>query len=90
MTERIVEQAAEVGIKHIWIQGGAESTKAVRRAEKLGMNVIAGGPCILVTLGFMNTTRFDRIRGANRIAPRRDPGFPNAATISPVQFRDAP
>lgn len=52
VTERIVEQAAELGIKHIWMQPGAESEKAVKRAEQLEMNVIAGGPCALVTLRY--------------------------------------
>ncbi len=52
VTERIVEQAAELGIKNIWMQPGAESEKAVKRAEQLGMNVIAGGPCALVTLRY--------------------------------------
>ncbi len=52
VTERIVEEAAELGIKNIWMQPGAESEKAVKRAEQLGMNVIAGGPCALVTLRY--------------------------------------
>ena len=52
VTERIVEQAAELGIKHIWMQPGAESENAVKRAEQLGMNTIAGGPCALVTLRY--------------------------------------
>ncbi len=52
VTERIVEQAAELGIKNIWMQPGAESEKAVKRAEELGMNVIARGPCALVTLRY--------------------------------------
>ncbi len=52
VTERIVEQAAELGVKNIWMQPGAESEKAVKRAEQLRMNVIAGGPCALVTLRY--------------------------------------
>ena len=52
VTESIVEEAAELGIKNIWMQPGAESEKAVKRAEALGMNVIAGGPCALVTLRY--------------------------------------
>ena len=50
VTERIVEEAADLGIKHIWMQPGAESDAAIARAEEAGMNVIHGGPCILVTL----------------------------------------
>jgi predicted CoA-binding protein len=52
VTESIVEQAGTLGIKHIWLQPGAESLQAVQRAKELGMNVISGGPCILVTLGY--------------------------------------
>ena len=50
VTESIVEQAGSIGIKHIWLQPGAESEQAVIRAKELGMNVISGGPCILVVL----------------------------------------
>ena len=52
ISESIVEQAGALGIKHIWFQPGAESPRAVARASELGMNVISGGPCILVTLGY--------------------------------------
>lgn len=52
VTERIVEEAGELGIKHVWMQPGAESAKAIRRAQELGMNVIASGACVLVVLGF--------------------------------------
>lgn len=52
VTASIVEEAAELGIKNIWMQPGAESEEAVKRAEQLGMNVIAGGPCALVTLRY--------------------------------------
>ena len=52
VTESIVEQAGELGIRNIWMQPGSESAVAVSRAEELGMNVIAGGPCLLVVLGY--------------------------------------
>ncbi len=52
ITERVVEEAATAGIKHLWMQPGAESEAAIERAQQLGMNVIAGGPCILVTLRY--------------------------------------
>ncbi len=52
VTEQVVEQAVELGIKNIWIQPGAESEQAVEHAEQSGVNVIAGGPCALVALGF--------------------------------------
>jgi hypothetical protein len=34
------------------MQPGAESPRAIDRAKELGLKVIAGGPCILVALGF--------------------------------------
>jgi hypothetical protein len=34
------------------MQPGAESDRAIERAEELGLSVIAGGPCVLVGLGF--------------------------------------
>ncbi len=52
ITERVVEDMARLGIRHVWMQPGAESEAAVARAVGLGMNVIAGGPCLLVALGF--------------------------------------
>jgi predicted CoA-binding protein len=52
VTENIVEQAAELGIRHLWMQPGAESPAAIQRAKQAGIQVIAGGPCLLVTLGF--------------------------------------
>ena len=52
VTEGLVEQAGSAGIRHIWMQPGAESSEAVRRAHELGLNVISGGPCLLVVLGF--------------------------------------
>ena len=52
VTERVVEQAIELGIEHLWMQPGAESLNAVTRAEAAGLAVISGGPCVLVVLGF--------------------------------------
>jgi predicted CoA-binding protein len=52
VTELVVEAAARAGIKRLWMQPGAESEAAVERARELGLDVIAGGPCLLVELGF--------------------------------------
>ena len=52
ITERVVREAATTGVKHIWMQPGAESDEAIRTAEALGMSVIADGPCLLVVLGY--------------------------------------
>ena len=50
ITERLVEEAAEAGIRLLWMQPGAESARAVARAEELGLDCIHGGPCVLVEL----------------------------------------
>jgi predicted CoA-binding protein len=52
VTERIVEQAIEKGIEHVWMQPGAESEQAVAACMAAGMNVIADGSCVLVVLGY--------------------------------------
>jgi len=52
VTEKIVEQAIQKGIKNIWMQPGAESVSAIEKARQHQINVIAGGPCVLVVLGY--------------------------------------
>jgi hypothetical protein len=37
------------------MQPGAESGAAIELAERSGANVIAGGPCILVTLRYRDS-----------------------------------
>lgn len=52
ITEQLVEQAAQLGIKRLWMQPGAESERAITRAHELGLELIAGGPCLLVALHY--------------------------------------
>jgi len=52
VTERIVEDAAAAGIRRLWMQPGAESPRAIERCRELGIDVIAGGPCLLVVMGY--------------------------------------
>ena len=52
VTEQIIDDAIAAGVQHVWMQPGAESAAAVAKAERAGMNVIAGGPCILVVMGY--------------------------------------
>ena len=52
VTERVVEEAIRKGIKHVWMQPGAESEQAVAACEAAGINVIADGSCVLVVLGY--------------------------------------
>ena len=51
-TEQVVREAHAAGVEHVWMQPGAESAEAIRTAESLGLNVIAGGPCLLVVMGY--------------------------------------
>ncbi|MBU0475377.1 MAG: CoA-binding protein [Bacteroidetes bacterium] len=46
-TEIIVEEANEIGIKHIWMQQGSESDKAIIYCKKNGIEVIHN-ECILM------------------------------------------
>jgi predicted CoA-binding protein len=50
VTETIVEDLPAAGAEAVWMQPGAESRRAVERAEELGVVVIAGGPCALVAM----------------------------------------
>lgn len=52
LTEKIVEEAHVKGITSIWMQPGAESQLAIQKCHEHGINLIAGGPCILVEFGF--------------------------------------
>jgi predicted CoA-binding protein len=52
VTEKIVEDAGAAGIKRIWMQPGAESDRAIERCRELGIDLLAGGPCILVAMHY--------------------------------------
>ena len=52
VTEQVVREAAAAGVTQVWMQPGAESSEAIRIAGALGLTVIAGGPCLLVVLGY--------------------------------------
>ena len=52
VTERVVDEAIARGVKSIWMQPGAESSQAIDKALDAGVNVISGGPCLLVVLGY--------------------------------------
>ena len=55
VTEQVVEQVGQMGIGHLWLQPGAESARAIERSKQLGINIIAGGPCLLVVLGYRDS-----------------------------------
>lgn len=52
VTERIVEDAYKAGITRLWMQPGAESPRAIERCRELRIELIAGGPCLLVVMGY--------------------------------------
>ena len=52
VTEKIVDDAIEYGVKSIWMQPGAESALAIEKAKQAGINVIHSGPCLLVVMGY--------------------------------------
>jgi predicted CoA-binding protein len=52
VTEQLVPKAIAHGIRNIWMQPGAESPAAVALCREKGVNVIAGGSCLLVVLGY--------------------------------------
>ncbi len=53
VTDKVVDDAIEAGVRSIWMQPGAESQAAIDKAREHGIEVIAGGPCVLVSLAVM-------------------------------------
>ncbi|MBX3074613.1 CoA-binding protein [Candidatus Obscuribacterales bacterium] len=52
VTDKVVDDAIAAGVKNIWMQPGAESPRAISKAKEAGLNVIYGGACLLVVLGY--------------------------------------
>lgn len=52
VTEGVVEEAVALGIRHLWMQPGAESDKAIAYARENGVNIVAKGACALVVMGY--------------------------------------
>ena len=50
VTRKVVADAIAAGVKHIWMQPGAEDKQASKSAREAGINVIDDGSCILVVL----------------------------------------
>lgn len=46
----VLEEAAELGIKKLWFQPGAECDEILKKAEKLGLELIYDC-CVLIELG---------------------------------------
>ncbi len=56
-THKVVAAAIEAGVKHVWMQPGAEDEEASRAAREAGMTVIDDGSCVLVSLAVENRSR---------------------------------
>ena len=52
VTLEVVKQAISKGIKHVWMQPGAEGAEAVALCLQNDINTIADGSCLLVELNF--------------------------------------
>ncbi len=50
VTRQVVADAIAAGVKHIWMQPGAEDDQASESAREAGVNVIDDGSCVLVLL----------------------------------------
>lgn len=46
----ILEEAADLGIKRLWFQPGAQSDQIIRRADELNLEIVYNR-CVLVELG---------------------------------------
>jgi len=46
---RVLDAAKAAGITRIWLQPGAESDAVLAHAAALGLQVVAGGPCAMVS-----------------------------------------
>lgn len=52
VTLGVLEEAAQLGVTRLWLQPGSEDADVIARAGDLNVNVIHGGPCVLVELGY--------------------------------------
>ncbi|MGK0155319.1 MAG: putative CoA-binding protein [Neolewinella sp.] len=50
--QQIVNDAVASSVRHLWFQPGSEDAVAIADAQARGIEVIAGGPCLLVALGY--------------------------------------
>ena len=52
VTEALIDEAAAAGIRHVWMQPGSESERAVAKCAGHGIEAVWGGACVLVVLGY--------------------------------------
>jgi predicted CoA-binding protein len=44
----VLREAAELGIRHVWLQPGAGSEEVIALGGKLGLELVHSGPCVMV------------------------------------------
>ena len=54
VTEAAVAECARLGIRQVWMQPGAESAAALAACRENDIQVVAGGPCLMVLLRTAN------------------------------------
>jgi predicted CoA-binding protein len=57
VTEKTVRAAGYLRIPFVWMQPGSESTSAYNLARSLSMQIVSGGPCIMVSAAQRQTAR---------------------------------
>ena len=55
VTAGVIDEAIALGVRHLWLQPGAEEEAALERVREAGINVISNGPCALVVMGYRET-----------------------------------
>ena len=50
ITEKTMRDAAHLKIPFVWMQPGSESTPAFNLAQSFSMQIVSGGPCIMVAV----------------------------------------
>ena len=50
VTRQVIADAIAAGVKHIWMQPGAEDEESSEEARAAGINVIDDGSCLLVLM----------------------------------------
>lgn len=50
VTKQVVQQAIDCGVKHLWIQPGAQHAESSRAAVNAGLTVVDDGACLLIVL----------------------------------------
>lgn len=50
LTEEVIHTAGRLKIPFLWMQPGSESAAAYNLAQGFGMQIVSGGPCIMVAV----------------------------------------